>query len=100
MFYEFHPVDEQSIRECIRRLNKTYCQSDPIHISKIARAYESAVPFVCQLVNQYFADCIFVESEKLALLRPLLKRAGLDNEDKKNDYQFQTLLSYVKLLNV
>ena len=68
----------------IRRLNKAYCQSDPIHISKIARAYESAVPFVCRLVNQYFADCIFVDSEKLALLRSQLKKAGLDNEDKKN----------------
>ena len=84
MFYVFHPVDEQNIRECIRRLNKTYCQSDPIHISKIAGAYEAAVPFLCQLVNQYFADCIFVESEKLALLRSQLKKAGLDIEDKKN----------------
>ena len=84
VFYEFRPVGEQNIRECIKRLNKTYCQLDPIHISKISRAYESAVPFVCQLVNQYFADCIFVDSEKLALLRSQLKKAGLDNEDKKN----------------
>ena len=83
-FYEFHPVDEQSIRECIRRLNKTYCQSDPINISKITRAYESAVSFVSQLVNQYFIDCVFVDSEKLALLRSQLKKVGLDNEDKKN----------------
>ena len=84
MFYEFHPVDEHSVKECIGRLNKTHCQSDPINISKITKAYESAVPFVAQLVNQYFIDCVFVESEKLALLRSQLKRAGLDNEDKKN----------------
>ena len=51
MFYEFHPVDEQSIKEYIWRLNKTYCRLDPINISKIAKAYESAVPFVSQLVN-------------------------------------------------
>ena len=84
MFYRFHPVDEQSIKECIQRLNKTYCRLDPINVSKIAKAYESAVPFVSQLVNKYFADCIFVESEKLALVRSQLKRAGLDNEDKRN----------------
>ena len=47
-------------------------------------AFESAVPFVSQLVNQYFADCIFVESEKLALVHSQLKRAGLDNENRKN----------------
>ena len=81
---EFHPVDEQSIHKHIKRLNKTHCLSDPIDISKITSAYDSAVPFVTRLVNQYFAECIFVGSEKLALLRSRLKRAGLDNEDKKN----------------
>ena len=84
MLYEFQPVDEENVKECINRLNKTYCQSDPINISKITRAYDSAIPFVAQLVNQYFSDCVFVESEKLALLRSRLKKAGLDVEDKKN----------------
>ena len=84
MLYEFQLVDEETVKECINRLNKTHCQSDPINISKITKAYDSAIPFVAQLVNQYFSDCVFVESEKLALLRSRLKKAGLDVEDKKN----------------
>ena len=32
-------------------------------------------------VNKYFEECIFVTSEKVTLLRPLLKKHGLDVED-------------------
>ena len=36
------------------------------------------------MINQYFAEGIFADSEKLALLRPLLKKANLDSGDMKN----------------
>ena len=84
VFSEFHPVDEVSIRRYVKELNKTHCLLDPINISKITEAYESAAPFVALLVNQVFVECTFVSSEKLALLRPSLKKAGLDIEDMNN----------------
>ena len=81
LFLKFNPVDELSIRRCIRELNKTYCSLDPINVSKITVAFEAAAPFIASLVNKYFEECIFVTSEKVALLRPLLKKPGFDVED-------------------
>ena len=84
IFTEFIPVNELSIRRYIRELNKTHCSLDPINISKITKAFESASPFLAEVVNLVFAGSVFVSSEKLGLLRPRLKKAGLDVEDMKN----------------
>ena len=73
-------MDKLSIRRYIRELNKTYCSLDPINVSKVTVAFEATAPFIAPLVNKYFEECIFVTSEKVALLRPLLKKPGLDLE--------------------
>ena len=70
LFLKFNPVDELSIQRYVRELNKTYCSLDPINVSKITVAFEAAAPFIASLVNKYFEECIFVTSEKVALLRP------------------------------
>ena len=84
LFTQFSPVNELDILRYIRKLNKTYCPLDPINIPKIAKAYESASPFIATLINAVFVECVFVKSEKMALLRPHIKGAGLDSEDMKN----------------
>ena len=81
LFLRFNPVDELSIWRYIRELNKTCCSLEPINVSKITVAFEAAAPFIASLVNKYFEECIFVTSEKVALLRPLLKKPSLDVED-------------------
>ena len=94
LFLKFNPVDELSIRRYIRELNKTYCSLDPINVSKIAVAFEAAAPFIASLVNKYIEECIFVTSEKVALLRPLLKKPGLDVEDM-NSFRPVSNLSFL-----
>ena len=74
-------MDELSILRYIRELNKTYCSLDLFNVSKITVAFEAAAPFIVSLVNKYFEECIFVTSEKVALLWPLLKKPGFDVED-------------------
>ena len=81
LFLKFNSVAELSIRRYIRELNKTYCSLDPINVSKITVAFEAAAPFIASLVNKYFEECNFVTSEKVALVRPTLKKPGLDVED-------------------
>ena len=81
LFLKFNPVDELSIWRYMRELNKRYCSLDPINVAKITVAFEAAAPFITSLVNKYFEECIFVTSENVALLRPLLKKPGLDVED-------------------
>ena len=94
LFLKFNPVDELSIRRYIRELNKTYCSLDPINVSKITVAFEAAAPFIASLVNKYFEECIFVTSEKVALLRPTLKKPGLDVEDM-NSFRPVSNLSFL-----
>ena len=94
LFLKFNPVDELSIRRYIRELNKTYCSLDPINISKITVAVEVAAPFIASLGNKYFEECIFVTSEKVALLRPTLKKPGLDVEDM-NSFRPVSNLSFL-----
>ena len=67
---------------------------DPINVSKITVAFEAAAPFIASLVNKYFEECIFVTSEKVALLRPLLKKPGLDVEDM-NSFRPVSNLSFL-----
>ena len=93
LFLKFNPVDELSIRRYIRKLNKTYCSLDPINV-KITVAFEAAAPFIASLVNKYFEECIFVTSEKVALLRPMLKKPGLDVEDM-NSFRPVSNLSFL-----
>ena len=94
LFLKFNPVDELSIRRYIRELNKTYCSLDPINVSKITVVFEAAAPFIGSLVNKYFEECIFVTSEKVALLWPLLKKPGLDVEDM-NSFRPVSNLSFL-----
>ena len=94
LFLKFNLVDEVSIRRYIRELNKTYCSLDPINVSKITVAFEAAASFIASLVNKYFEQCIFVTSEKVALLRPLLKKPGLDVEDM-NSFRPVSNLSFL-----
>ena len=94
LFLKFNTVDELSIRRYIRELNKTYCSLDPINVSEITVAFEAAVPFIASLVKKYFEECIFVTSEKVALLQPLLKKLGLDVEDM-NSFRPVSNLSFL-----
>ena len=80
----FHQVDSDGVRGLIRRLNKTHCQLDPINVSKIPLAYESASPFVTKIINKCFEESNFVLSEKESLIHPSLKKPGLDCENMAN----------------
>ena len=70
-------MDEADIQRYLRELHKTYCSLDPINVSKIMKAYETAAPFLMSIINRFFAKGNFVDSEKVALLRPVLKRLAL-----------------------
>ena len=98
VFSGFQPVSELNVRNYVKELNKTHCSLDPINISKITRAYDSAVPFIVLIINQCFAECTFVKSEKLALLRPLLKKTGLNVEEKNNYRPISNLTFLSKII--
>ena len=68
-------MTEADVLRYIGETRKTCCSLDPINVLKLGEAYESAAPFV---------EGHFVASEKHGLIRPYLKKIGLDVNNLSN----------------
>ena len=78
----------------MRETKKTCCPLDPINVSKLGPVYERAAPAVVAIINSSFTEGSFSVSEKIGLVRPHLKKVGLDVEDLAN-YRPVANLSYL-----
>ena len=76
-------VTEADVLRYTRETRKTCCSLDPINVSKLGEAYESAAPAVGAIINSSFDEGHFVASEKHGLIRLYLK-IGLDVNDLSN----------------
>ena len=72
-FSHFRLVAEAVLRY-MRETRKTRCSLDPMNVSKLGEAYESADPAVGAIINSSFDEGHFVASEKRGLIRPYLRR--------------------------
>ena len=71
-FSHFRSVTEADVLRYIRETRKTCCSLDPIKVSKLGGAYESAAPAVGAIINSSFDEGHFVATEKRGLIRPYL----------------------------
>ena len=71
-----------------------HCSPDPINISKLGESYKSATPAVTAIINLSFVEGHFPVSEKRGLVRPYLKKIGLNPDDLSN-YRPVTNLSHL-----
>ena len=83
-FPHFRSVTEADVLRYIRETRKTCCSLDPINVSKLGEAYESAAPAVGVIINSSFDEGHFVATKKCGLIRPYLKKIGLDINDLSN----------------
>ena len=67
-------MTEADVLRYIRETRKTCCSLDPINVSKLGEACESAAPAVGAIINSSFDDCHFAATEKRGLIRPTLRR--------------------------
>ena len=93
-FSYFRPINEIDVLRYMRETKKTCCPLDPINVSKLGPAYERAAPVVVAIINSSFTEGSFSVSEKRGLVRPHLKKVGLDVEGLAN-YRSVTNLSYL-----
>ena len=84
VFTHFDSVQEDAVSRYIKEVNMTYCSLDPINAKKLSHSYELAAPYIMAIINSCFSEAHFVVSEKRALIRPGLKKAGLDKEVLSN----------------
>ena len=83
-FSHFRSVTEADVLRYIRETRKTCCSLDPINVSKLGEAYEFAAPAAGAIINSSFYEGHFVAIEKHGLIRPYLKKIGLDTNDLSN----------------
>ena len=96
-FSHFRSVTEADVLRYMRETRKTYCSLDPINFSKHGETYESAAPAVCAIINSSFDEGHFVPSEKRGLIRPYLKKIGLDVNNLSN-YGPVTNLTHLSMI--
>ena len=77
-------MTEADVLRYIKETRKTFCSLDRINVSKLSEAYESAAPAVGAIINSSFDEGHFVATEKRDLIRPYLKKIGLDINDLSN----------------
>ena len=66
-------MTEADVLRYIRETRKTCCSLDPINVSNLGEAYESAAPAVGAIIYSSFDEGHFVATEKRGLSRPYLE---------------------------
>ena len=84
--------------DVLRYMRETRKIPDPINISKFGETYESAAPAVGAIINSSFDEGHFMASEKCGLIRPYLKKIGLDVNDLSNYRPVTTLTHLSKII--
>ena len=93
-FSHFNHVAEADVRRYLADARRTYCPLDPIDVSKLGAAYGHTIPAIVAIINSSFDEADFVISEKRGLIRPYLKKIGLDIDILAN-YRPVTNLSFL-----
>ena len=72
----FSPVTEEEALQILRSMNKTYCLNDPFDAKQLnLDDYGQSVSAIfADIANHSFSSGVFPESEKFALVKPLLKK--------------------------
>ena len=94
----FRSVTEADVLRYIREIRKTCCSLDPINLSKLGEAYASATPAVGAIIYSSFDEGPFVAYEKRGLIRPYLKKIGLDVNDLSNYHPVTNLTHLSKII--
>ena len=80
----FSPVTEKEVEKIVRKSNKTTCKLDPIPTNILNTILPSVLPAITSIINQCLSTGKFPKAFKSAIVKPLLKKAGLDAEVLKH----------------
>jgi hypothetical protein len=80
----FSPTTEAEIKSIIMKSPSKSCELDCIPTSLIKENISIFAPYFADIVNKSLATGSFPQSQKIAHVRPLLKKVNLDKEVLKN----------------
>ena len=90
----FEPASEDEIKAVIMKSPSKSCELDPVPTFIIKQCVDAIVPHLTLIVNKSLQSGHFSDSLKVAHIRPLLKKIGLDIENLKN-YRPVSNLTYL-----
>ena len=74
---KFQSLTEQEVSKIIGKMASKSCEIDPIPTKILKRILPSVIGLVTSIVNNSITTGIFAHSWKTAIVRPILKKAGL-----------------------
>ena len=92
----FAALTELQVRELIAGCSKKSCSLDPMPTSLVLDCIDVLLPVITKMINLSLKSGAFADAWKCALVKPLLKKAGLDLLPK--NYRPVSNLQYVSKL--
>ena len=75
---KFAPMSEKEVKEIIMSMKTKCCELDALPTSLLKRMIDVCLPSITKIVNLSLETGQFTNQWKVAIIRPLLKKAGLD----------------------
>ena len=93
---KFDPCSEEELKKVISEFGIKTSTEDPIPAKFLELVVDEALPTLCNLVNKSLSEGS-MDGVKLSVLDPLLKKAGLDVDTKKNFRPVNNLVFFSKI---
>ena len=93
----FKPITAEELKKLILTGNKKTCLLDPLPTGILIECIDCLLPVLCNIVNSSLISCTMAPCLKTASVTPLLKKTGLDVDERKN-YRPVSNLAYVSKL--
>ena len=81
---QFDCLSDDYVKELIASSNINCCPLDPLPSSLLSACVDTLLPIITKMVNLSLQSGVFAMTWKNALVRPLLKKPGLDHTILKN----------------
>ena len=78
IFSKFDVLSEDDVRNFIMKSASKHCQLDPAPTWLVKKCIEVLLPVITNMMNLSLSYGCFPDAWKYALIRPLLKKLGLD----------------------
>ena len=80
----FKDATVEEICNLILRSSNAYCKLDPLPTNLLKHCSSYLTPFITKLINMSLNNAIVPAAMKEAVVKPLLKKSGLDTDEYKN----------------
>ena len=77
-FSQFERLSEDDVRKLVLKAKPTNCPSDPMPANLLKKHINILLPLITRIVNLSLSNGEFAECWKVSIIRPLIKKKGLE----------------------